>query len=346
MYAFWKWFGEPTWGRTLLVGGLLGLSQLTRLILVIFYPLFACLWVAWRGRRTMPGVHPGTGIQALMLGTTCLVSVAVLNLGYGFEGSFRPFDQSQFGSRFLAGPRVDGSAGSAVREDASPTWIRMLSGVPIPLPAHYMTGVDQAKRWLEGGPRTFLAGLWKRGGWWYYYIYAMAVKFPLGTLVLLEFAAAASLLGIRSRVAWRDELILWLSIASIGVFVTCVTLRSAQYFRYLLPMFPFCFIVASRLVQTGAWLGRGTGGLVIGAALWSAVSSLWVYPHSGSYFNELAGGPMTGHQHLQGASSDWGQDLLYLKEFLDEHPEVRPLRLAYFGSIDPAVVGIPFPLIR
>jgi hypothetical protein len=62
--------------------------------------------------------------------------------------------------------------------------------------------------------------------------------------------------------------------------------------------------------------------------LWSIASSLGVYPHSLSYFNELVGGPANGHAHLLDSNIDWGQDLLLLKEWLDAHPEASPLGLA------------------
>lgn len=59
----------------------------------------------------------------------------------------------------------------------------------------------------------------------------------------------------------------------------------------------------------------------------SVASSLSAYPHSLSYFNEAAGGSRRGHRHLISANIDWGQDMLYLKEWLDEHPQARPLRM-------------------
>ena len=77
---------------------------------------------------------------------------------------------------------------------------------------------------------------------------------------------------------------------------------------------------------------------------WAVVSSLLVYPHSLSYFNELAGGPAHGSEHLLDSNIDWGQDLLYLRDWLKEHPEARPLQLAYFGYFDPRVAGIEFEL--
>jgi hypothetical protein len=74
------------------------------------------------------------------------------------------------------------------------------------------------------------------------------------------------------------------------------------------------------------------------------VSSLQVYPCSLSYFNELAVGPANGHRHLVDSNIDWGQDALRLKEWLDDHPEARPLRLAYFNTVDPRIIGLEFSL--
>ncbi len=63
-----------------------------------------------------------------------------------------------------------------------------------------------------------------------------------------------------------------------------------------------------------------------------------------SYFNELAGGPRHGHEHLLSSNISWGQDLLYLKRWLDRHPEARPLYLAVHAAFDPRDVGIEFTL--
>ena len=55
------------------------------------------------------------------------------------------------------------------------------------------------------------------------------------------------------------------------------------------------------------------------------------------HFNELVGGPKGGPNHLVDSNVDWGVDLLFLKKWLDEHPEASPLGLAYFGMFDPRV---------
>ena len=68
----------------------------------------------------------------------------------------------------------------------------------------------------------------------------------------------------------------------------------------------------------------------------SVLSSLWYYPHSLSYFNgKVVGGPEHGHEHLLESNIAWGQDLLYLKEWYDAHPDARPFYLTAIGPIDP-----------
>jgi hypothetical protein len=82
--------------------------------------------------------------------------------------------------------------------------------------------------------------------------------------------------------------------------------------------------------------------LVAGSFCWFVASSLWVYPHSLSYFNESIGGPLNGPAHLLGSNVDWGQDLRYL-EWCSANPRFErrrvSLQLAYFGYFSPTYLG-------
>ena len=73
---------------------------------------------------------------------------------------------------------------------------------------------------------------------------------------------------------------------------------------------------------------------------WSVISSLSVFPHSMSYFNELAGGPRNGHLHLVDANIDWGQDMYHLRNWLRRHPEATPLHVAPLCFVHPRHYGI------
>lgn len=64
------------------------------------------------------------------------------------------------------------------------------------------------------------------------------------------------------------------------------------------------------------------------AVVWAVASSLVTYPHSLAYFNELAGGPSNGHQHLIGANLDWGQDNFLVQNWVNQHPERQPIHIS------------------
>jgi hypothetical protein len=79
--------------------------------------------------------------------------------------------------------------------------------------------------------------------------------------------------------------------------------------------------------------------LVAGSFCWFVASSLWIYPHSLSYFNEFIGGPLNGPKHLLGSNADWGQDLIYLRSRYVERKNSKPFYLAYRSFYNPAFIG-------
>jgi hypothetical protein len=202
-------------------------------------------------------------------------------------------------------------------------------------------GIDLQRADFEGNMYSYLRGEWRVGGWWYYYLYALGIKVPLGTwaLVLLAIGVGVARLGYAAQ--WRDEMVLC---APAVVVLTLVSSQTGfnHHLRYVLPIFPFVFIWISKVARAFEFGQRKLAVVVVLALTWSVGSSLWVYPHSLSYFNELAGGPSNGHAHLDNSNIDWGQNLLYLKRWLDKHPEAKPLDLAFSGDYDPSFAGIEY----
>jgi len=74
--------------------------------------------------------------------------------------------------------------------------------------------------------------------------------------------------------------------------------------------------------------------LVAASFGWFLASSLWIYPHSLSYFNESIGGPLNGPKHLLGSNVDWGQDRRYLDCWLKGQRENNRVSIQFMGSID------------
>lgn len=342
-YLFWRWLREPNGPRMLAAGVGLGLVALTKTNWIILFALWPTLWLVWSGPSLRTLVRRAGLRQAAQVLTILLVGLYIINMGYGFEGSFKKLGDYQFASKTLSGHTTNGMGSRSFGNRFADTW---LGDVPVPLPRNYVRGVDMVQIVLESPRWSYLGGEWREGGWWYYYLYALAIKVPLGTWCLLLGSLVISCCFAALSSSWRDEVVLLAPLVVILVAVSRQTALS-HHMRWMLPIFPFAFVWASKIAQP-ARLRNRTVAWIAGLALcWSVGSSLWVYPHSLSYFNELVGGPTGGHAHLHDSNIDWGQDLLYLRRWLDDHPEARPLGLACFvprGLLDPRVAGIEYTL--
>lgn len=338
-YMFWWWLSVPTWRNALRTGIVLGLAALTKMTLIVLFGLFPMLWCIWKWGTCHPNAAFTWRSGAAQLGLTFIVAVYVINLGYAFEGSFQRLGEYRFISRTLSGENLSGREAGDGGNRFKDTCFAF---IPVPVPKNYLSGIDLQKRDFDNRLMSYLRGEWRHGGWWYYYFYALAVKVPLGTWCLLVLAAVIGLFSHRYIASWRDELVL------LAPIVTVLTLVSSQtgfnhHLRYVLPAFPFAFIWISKAAcsfEFGHWKLTAIAGA---ALVWAGGSSLYCYPHTLSYFNELVGGPRGGHNHLLNSNLDWGQDLFRLKHWLEEHPEARGLGVAYSlppSLVDPADFGI------
>jgi len=371
MYAFRRWLRSPTWGRATVAGGVLGLAQICKFSCLILYPLFAALAVIrWSARPRAGHGHTGPdeadrqadgwGLRravqcAAMLG----LSLFVINLGYGFEGSGRPLGSFPLLSLGLTVPRTGGEPPyhpnatyqRLYRERQNRFENTLLARLPTPLPAHYVLGFDaqlfEANIGLPGaGYPVYLRGQVRREGWPTYYLYALALKVPLGTWLLAASGLIAALLfpALRARVI--DEAAWALPAATVFGMMSLLTGMDLGV-RYVLPLFPFLFVGVGRLARLTEGSSRralaATAILCVGVS-WNAVETLITWPHYLSYFNEAAGGPSGGHRYLVDSNLDWGQDLLELRHWLESHPQPQPIALAYFGNVDPGIAGISYRL--
>lgn len=74
-----------------------------------------------------------------------------------------------------------------------------------------------------------------------------------------------------------------------------------------------------RFRKTGCGLSRLRLIAITVGLLATITSTLSVYPHQLAYFNEVSGGPENGYKHLLHSNGDWGQDLLFVREWLVAH---------------------------
>jgi hypothetical protein len=308
-YTFWRWLKRPTWLQAALTGTVLGLAELTKTTLILFYPIWPVMWVGYRvmeGRTKRRDPSFGETRQRLaslsetrirvsekrgnmwlreagMLALRMAIGLYVLNLGYGFEGSLKPLQEFQFVSDALSGGDANAKEAAGERVPFTPgsrfasTWV---AGAPSPFPKNYLLGLDLQQRDFEHyGRLSYLCGQWRDHGWWHYYLYACAIKVPLGLWALGVFTVMAAArkwsvgsgggprhgsqelgfrneeseirsqesgsrstaYGLQPKASFPDVFPLLLPPLVIFIVVSSKT-GINEHIRYVLPSFPFAFI--------------------------------------------------------------------------------------------------------
>lgn len=300
-YLFWRWLRQPTWGRAAAAGLVLGLAELTKTSWIILFGLWPMLWllVRWteaRRQRSEAGSRkPEVGDQTSSAGAAATSSTLnaqpstpinkphqifpqlvlilalalyVLNLGYGFDGTFTKLRDFMFVSHALTGLKP-GDPGNRF----AGTW---LGALPVPVPKQYLRGIDLQKKDFENyGQLSYLRGEWKDGGWWYYYIYGLAVKTPHGSQAMLLIALFTLAFGCWSRPKQSrsgrhqppesqtpltiddrpssTDLIVLLTPPVVLVVLVSSQLEFNHHVRYVLPVLGFAFVMSG---VTARWFER------------------------------------------------------------------------------------------
>lgn len=373
-YTFWRWLKQPTWTQAIVTGGVLGLAELSKTTLILFYPLWPLIWLIYRLPQRKEMAASVWRREAGMLVLRMVIGIYVINLGYFCDGSFTRLGDFRFVSQTFRG---DAEIGGNRFKD---TW---LGEVYVPFPADYLIGIDIQQRDFEKFSRpSYLRGQYQETGWWYYYLYAILVKAPAGTLGLIALTLAIQISRYRAQIFKRDVMVLLTPAVVIFVVVSMKT-GFSHHSRYILPCVPFVFIFVSQLAllirdlfvalsgrtssiaqvqsslasqgddcgQTGELsssvarpdlriLSVALGGTTAILLCWSIASSLAHFPHSLSYFNEFAGGAANGPRHLINSNVDWGQDLLFLEDWIVQQPDGKSVFLAFFNYYNPFDLGI------
>jgi 4-amino-4-deoxy-L-arabinose transferase-like glycosyltransferase len=302
----------------------------TDVALALFHT--AALYHAWRylrgaarGQLLAAGAATGLALASKYSGLLLLPSLALL---FAYR-AWQPADPAQPPAARARRAALDLAivAGLALA-------VVQISYLLSPDPTLYWRGLLQVNADRNPAHAFYLMGEFRSGGWWYYLPVAFLVKTPIPTLLLLGAALGLALRGERG--AALDELCL---LVPAALFTGAMCATSANLgLRYLLPVYPLLFVLASRVARA-APQARWARAALAALALWYAGGTLWIHPHYLSYFNELAGGPARGHLWLDDSNLDWGQDLARLGRYLEEH-DIERIKLRTSPVFHPESWGV------
>jgi tetratricopeptide (TPR) repeat protein len=111
--------------------------------------------------------------------------------------------------------------------------------------------------------------------------------------------------------------------------------------RHILPLYVFSTILAAAGIVALSSISRRWVWVCAVLLAAHVASSLAAFPNFIPYANEAWGGQRNVHNLLSDANVDWGQQLLQVKQWQDNHPN-EECWFAYFArpEVDPATYGI------
>src|SRR5262245_49234463 len=304
MYLFWEYTNQPTWGLLVATGVAAGMALLAKFSAVLVAPMIALIVALSLWIGSEPYVLLPVKQNQNKPKRKRLQSAAVLSLLFVITVLTIP------SAYFFQGFRP------------------------------WLSGFDQFLALSQEGLPAFFFGEYSSHSWWSYFLVAFLIKTPVGSLILITisfvFYRAGSPLGYRQ--------VLFLVLPVIIIFVAMTQAKTNIGLRHILPIYPFLFVLASRLATIRlrrAWLAPLLIGIPV---LFTAIFSLRIAPHQLAYFNEFVGGPEQGYRYLSDSNLDWGQDLKGLKAYMEKE-KLPIIYLSYFGTAPPSYYGIRYQYV-
>ncbi len=301
--AAW-WIDRPSWRRTIVFGAAVGLAVGSRLSAIGFLGAAFAVWYVLRGivgRRWTLADDVEGGDQLCRVLAALFIACLVVWAAY----------------RFDVGPL---SAG----------------GLIVPAPA-FVNGVRTFLLHGSSGHPSFLLGVPRNRGWWYYFPVALLVKTPLPLLLITVLGIAVAVRRVRGD-GWQQAAPI---AAAASILAVSMAVRVDLGVRLILPIYPLLAITGAQAAAE-LWRHRDRAverAVVVAIAAWAVLIPLRAYPDYLPYFNLLAG---DHPEHvLVDSNLDWGQGLYRLRDTLVARGIHDSVFVAYFGTADLSAAGVP-----
>jgi 4-amino-4-deoxy-L-arabinose transferase-like glycosyltransferase len=333
LYLLQKWLVSGLRRDSILFGLAAGVAFGTKLSAIPFIGLGMLVLLLLRAFLSVAPAAVSWQKRVAGLASMALAAVVPITLAYGLPG----LEVTPLPPRFNWVMVYLFQNGGA----ANQPFYRLIEHLHLPAAWwNFAEGIMALKAHNDTGHVSFLLGNLKVGGWWYFYLVALAVKTPLP--LLLSGAVGLCLLardGLRQSNTWR--------MAPVVLFVTLLAFASLFSrinigIRHVLILYPFLALGGAHALAS-TWRALPRAGTAVAALLvaWQVGTFAMAFPDYFPYFNEMVSDP----EHvLVDSDLDWGQDLRRLERRLAQL-KVPSVSLAYQGTADLARETLP-PYVR
>jgi tetratricopeptide (TPR) repeat protein len=331
VYAFYRYVQRPTVARLAVCAIAVGLTLVAKQSGVFVFPILGLIAVAELatpgriGPDDLPNVPVSRTVASLALAfvTMALVSYATLWAFYEFRYAARP-------AGLAMTPALE-QYYAAIPNKFEAAAIGFCARHHL-LPEAYLFGWSDILQ-IPGARVTFLLGKLYLGRRWFLFPAMILLKSTITLLVLL---ALVPLAGV-----WRrSRELMFLTIPAAIYLLIAMTSGMNAEARYILPIYPFCIVLAGAAGWEVARRSRGWAIAVTALLVFAAASSLHAFPDYLAYSNEAFGGPSNTYRVVSDSSGDWAQGLKWTKRYLDAN-HVSDCWFDYSDPfVDPAYYGI------
>jgi Dolichyl-phosphate-mannose-protein mannosyltransferase len=344
VYAFYRYVKRPTGARlalTCIAAGFALGAKHTGLLALFMIGILALCEVIWPDRTAEVG-HDSEiaanqpamtfGKMAVSLAIVTVAAVIMLWSFYDFRYSARP-----------AGLAIDPPLAVTAAHVSSPVLANTLLTFAKfrLLPESYLYGIADISGVNDFYTAYLFGKVYPHGSHWYF-LAVLAIKSTLPFLILLVCAIA---LVAKRRLRGRRE-ILFLTIPPIFYLLVAMASHMNIGVRHILPMYTFLYVLTAGAASILWRSSRAWAAFVCVLIAWQAIGTMRLYPDYMAFGNEAWGGPDAVHKYLSDSNTDWAQQLIAVKKYLDDRG-IKDCWFVYFanGAVDAASYGVPCKML-
>ncbi len=352
IYTLWLFYKNPSLKNLLLSGFVFGLALMSKYYTLHFVPsIVALIIIAYYKNkngiifyRFRKGAKTNNMLNMLLMITLFFfISWIAINISYKFDGTFRSIEYNVAHDpgldKNMYSKIIENSASLIpLKKEQSLKFVNFVaSNVPIMMPYHYMKGIlYSADVTLERSAKQFyfFEKIYDKPPRYYYLVmFSLKVQIPL-----LMFLFLTLIFYKKIKKSYIDD---YFILIPVIIFAVLFSLNPvANGFRHFLPIFPFLFVFISKLPNVILKNKRGFNYLILVLIIWYAITPLMIFPFYIPYYNEFVGMD-NGYKVSINVDVDWGQDLKFLKRFMDEKG-IKHIGLSYFGQVYPEYYNISY----
>jgi hypothetical protein len=350
LYYFIKFLKNPSWKNVFFGGIFLGLLQLAKFSSVLIFPILGLILLIGREKTKekfkLLGEYLGKGFLAF--GISLLLVWAV----YQLNTFAMPTEKLPQIMQYYFHPQ---QAKNQALNQALVENLTHLNEKPLLAPlADYFFGIARVFQRVAGGNVTYFMEEVSTTGFLSYFPIVFLIKEPLPIIFLILFSFCQIGKKLKNipknfiKKIWQSlidyirtspaefSMLLFIFLYSL----ISITGRLNIGLRHLFPIFPFIYILVAKKItefikKEHPWEIKKFSSIILLSFLaWLIIEAATAFPNYVSYFNQLAGGPKNGYHYVTDSNADWGQDLIRLRSFLANHPEIDKIRVDYFGIAD------------